>query len=130
MLGRMNPDALPEDWETLRSWLPADLDARARQHGFFQRARGLNDGERWLRLILMHVAGGLSLEQTALRARELGLAEISGVALFKRLRRGSPPLPTPGTTRTWRHGRSLCGPWAANCRTLRASISTVGGGAF
>lgn len=71
----------------LRSWLPADLDARARQHGFFQRARGLNDGERWLRLILMHVAGGLSLEQTVLRARELGLAEVSGVALFKRLRR-------------------------------------------
>jgi hypothetical protein len=33
----------------------------------------------------MHVAGGLSLEQTALRARELGLAQISGVALFKRL---------------------------------------------
>jgi hypothetical protein len=38
----------------------------------------------------MHVAGGLSLEQTALRARELKLAEISGVALFKRLRRAEP----------------------------------------
>jgi hypothetical protein len=35
----------------------------------------------------MHVAGGLSLKQTALRARELGLAQISSVALFKRLRR-------------------------------------------
>jgi len=38
----------------------------------------------------MHVAGGLSLEQTALRARELDLADISGVALFKRLRRAEP----------------------------------------
>lgn len=38
----------------------------------------------------MHVAGGLSLEQTALRARELGLADISAVALFKRLRRAEP----------------------------------------
>jgi hypothetical protein len=82
----MIKDALPEEWETLREWLPADLDARARQHHFFRRARGLTDGECWLRLILMHVAGGLSLEQTAVRARELGLAEISGVALFKRLR--------------------------------------------
>jgi hypothetical protein len=82
----MVKDALPEEWEILRGWLPDDLDARARQHQFFRRARGLTDGERWLRLILMHVAGGLSLEQTALRARELGLAEISGVALFKRLR--------------------------------------------
>ncbi len=83
----MANDALPEEWEILRSWLPEDLDARARHHQFFQRARGLTDGERWLRLILMHVAGGLSLEQTALRARELGLAQVSGVALFKRLRK-------------------------------------------
>jgi hypothetical protein len=86
----MANDALPEEWEILRSWLPEDLDDRARQLNFFQRARGLTDGERWLRLILMHVAGGLSLEQTALRARELGLADISGVALFKRLRNAEP----------------------------------------
>src|SRR5438477_12566633 len=83
----MATDALPEQWEILRSWLPADLDARARQCQFFQRARGLTDGGLWLRLILMHVSGGLSLEQTALRARELGLADVSGVALFKRLRK-------------------------------------------
>jgi hypothetical protein len=80
-------DALPEEWEILRSWLPVDLNERARRFHFFERARGLTDGERWLRLILMHVSGGLSLEQTVLRARELGLAEISGVALFKRLRK-------------------------------------------
>lgn len=83
----MADDALPDEWEILRRWLPDDLNARARQHRFFQRERGLTDGERWLRLILMHVAGGLSLEQTALRAREMGLAQISAVALFKRLRK-------------------------------------------
>jgi len=83
----MANDALPEEWEILRGWLPEDLDERARRFQFFQRASGLTDGERWLRLILMHVSGGLSLEQTALRARELGLADISAVALFKRLRK-------------------------------------------
>jgi uncharacterized protein YegP (UPF0339 family) len=83
----MPNDALPEEWEILRRWLPEDLNERARRHGFFQRARGLTDGERWLRMILMHVAGGLSLEQTVWRARELGLAQVSGVALFKRLRK-------------------------------------------
>ena len=82
----MVSDALPEEWSIIRSWLPADLDERAREHGFFQRARGLTDAECWLRIILMHVGGGLSLGQAAVRARELGLAEISGVALFKRLR--------------------------------------------
>jgi len=83
----MRDDILPEEWEILRDWLPEDLNLRARTHRFFRRARGLTDGESWLRLILMHVGGGLSLEQTAVRARELGLARISGVALFKRLRR-------------------------------------------
>lgn len=40
----------------------------------------------WLRLILMHVAGGISLKQTMLRAAELEWCELSHVALFKRLR--------------------------------------------
>jgi len=70
----MSDNALPEEWEILCDWLPTDLNERARRYGFFQRARGLTDAERWLRLILMHVGGGLSLEQTAVRARELGLA--------------------------------------------------------
>jgi len=86
----MSVDALPEEWEIIRDWLPEDLDARARHHQFFQRARGLTDAELWLRLILMHVAGGLSLEQTVVRARELEMADVSGVALFKRLRRAEP----------------------------------------
>lgn len=86
----MKNDALPEEWSVLRGWLPQDLDERARRHGFIQRARGLTDAEQWLRLILMHVAGGLSLEQAAVRAGELGLAQVSGVALFKRLRKAEP----------------------------------------
>jgi len=53
----MDSDNLPEEWEILREWLPKDLDERAKTHRFFQRARGLTDGECWLRLILMHVAG-------------------------------------------------------------------------
>ena len=35
----------------------------------------------------MHVSGGLSLKQTAVRARELGLAKVSSVALHKRLKK-------------------------------------------
>lgn len=83
-------DNMPEDWSILRGWLPGDLDGAAREHGFIRRARGLQDAETWLRVLLMHVAGGLSLEQTALRARELGLADVSAVAVFKRLRSAGP----------------------------------------
>ena len=81
----MTNDHLPESWEILRQWLPEDLQNQARQSGFLQRDRGIYDAELWLRLILMHVAGGLSLEQTAVRAKELGWAEVSAVAIFKRL---------------------------------------------
>jgi hypothetical protein len=120
----MNTDALPEGWEILRSWLPDDLAARARKHGFFRRARGLQDAERWLRLILMHVSGGLSLEQTAVRARELGLASISGVALFKRLRRGQAWL-ADLTTWLLREQRRRLGrfawPYAYRLRVIDAS---------
>jgi hypothetical protein len=82
----MNDNSFPEAWEILRMWLPSDLEQTAWRSGFFQRARGLQDAEQWLRIILMHVAGGLSLEQTVVRAHELGLPKVSAVALFKRLR--------------------------------------------
>src|SRR5260370_4480562 len=85
----MNDMAMPEEWEILRRWLPEDLSQRARETGFMQRARGLQDAECWLRLILMHVAGGLSLQQTVVRARELGLAQVTSVALVKRLRKAA-----------------------------------------
>lgn len=81
-----NIDSLPDEWFILRQWLPEDLRGLAVQSGFFRRNRGLQDSDCWLRLILMHVAGGLSLKQTAVRARELGLANVSSVALHKRLK--------------------------------------------
>lgn len=74
------------EWNILRSWLPEDLQTPAKDHGFLRRASGVQDAERWLRLILMHAGGGLSLEQSVCRAAELGLAKVSAVALFKRLR--------------------------------------------
>lgn len=86
----MRSEDLLDGWDILRRWLPEDLDQRAKRHGFFRHAGGLQDAEGWLRLILMHVAGGLSLEQTAVRARELGWAHMTSVALFKRLVQAQP----------------------------------------
>lgn len=71
----------------LRRWLPDDLEELARESGFMRRARGVQDAEVWLRLILLHAGGGLSLEQAVMRASELGLAQVSAVALHKRLLR-------------------------------------------
>jgi Transposase DDE domain len=82
----VKPFAFEESWEVIRQVLPADLEALARQSGSFQRARKVGDAQTLLRLLLMH-AGGLSLQQTALRAQTQGMGRLSAVALFKRLRR-------------------------------------------
>lgn len=83
-------DCFPEEWTILRRWLPDDLEQLAKEGGFMQRARGIQDPEIWLRLILLHAGAGLSLEQAVLRASELGLAKVSAVALHKRLLRAAP----------------------------------------
>ncbi|KXA99399.1 hypothetical protein AKJ40_03200, partial [candidate division MSBL1 archaeon SCGC-AAA259M10] len=63
----------------------ADLDL-ARSTGALKRARKVRDPETLLLLIMSHAATGLSLNQTSARAKRLGIASISKVALFKRMR--------------------------------------------
>jgi hypothetical protein len=60
----------------------------------------------------MHVAGGLSLKQTVVRASELDLAHVSSVALFKRLRVAEPWVRSLTGHLLQRH-RQMLGPWAA-----------------
>jgi hypothetical protein len=43
--------------------------------------------ENYLRVLMLHFGCGLSMRETATRAKEAGLADISPVALFKRLRK-------------------------------------------
>lgn len=73
-------------WEILRRFLPEDLDGSARAAGAMRRHRGqVKRGEDLLRLLLMHIAGGLSLEQTVARAEVQGLPRLNAMALHKRL---------------------------------------------
>ena len=86
-----NASPADESWEILQQFLPNNLEQSAREHGAFRRARGeIKSAGVLLRLILLHVAGGLSLEQAVLRARENKLVKISAVGLFKRLRSAGP----------------------------------------
>ncbi|MDE8347522.1 MAG: IS4 family transposase [Acidocella sp.] len=74
------------DWELVKALLPADWQAAARHCGALRRCRQVDSAETLLRLIFLHVAGGLSLRQTVVRAKVLGWATLSDVALLKRLR--------------------------------------------
>ena len=82
----MRDELIAQDWDIVTRMLPADWVESARQCGALRRSRKVDGAETLLRLILLHVAGGLSLRQTVVRARSFGWAELSDVALLKRLR--------------------------------------------
>lgn len=86
ILSRMGPDALLQEWKIIADFLPDGWRELARETGALQRGRKVRDADTLLRLILLHVASGLSLTHASARARHAGLAQISDVALFKRLR--------------------------------------------
>jgi hypothetical protein len=81
---------MDEEWEFLTDFLPSDWREQARTTGALRRARGIANADCLLQLILMHTATGLSLRQTVVRAREQSIANISDVALLKRLRSSEP----------------------------------------
>src|SRR4051794_34896660 len=57
-----------------------------RQHGAMSRQRGqIRSAEQLLRVLLLHIAGGLSLEQAVARAEVRQLAHLNAMALHKRL---------------------------------------------
>jgi Transposase DDE domain len=82
----MRDEVFSTDWDIVKRLLPQDWEASARQCGALRRSRNVANAETLLRLILLHVAGGLSLRQTVARAQVLGWASLSDVALLKRLR--------------------------------------------
>jgi hypothetical protein len=81
---------LSEDWDLLLSFFPFGWQEQAILSGALERLRGFGSVGDLLRVLLLHVGKGYSLRETAVRAREAGLAEVSDVALLKRLRNAEP----------------------------------------
>lgn len=81
---------LHEDWRLVESLLPGEWMEMARELGAFQRARGIVDARALLQVMLIHLAEGCSLRDTAARASLAGIANVSDVALLKRLRSCGP----------------------------------------
>lgn len=82
---------MSEEWDLLCKFLPPDWESLAKETGAMRRARGeITSASLLLRLLLLHVATGLSLKQAAARAQVLDLVRVSDVALFKRLRSSEP----------------------------------------
>lgn len=78
--------SLENDFKFLLSLLPNGWDTRAKEFGALTRARKIPNAETLLRLLLIHLAEGCSLRETALRAKEGEIINVSDVAIMDRLR--------------------------------------------
>ena len=78
--------SIGEDWGVVTSMLPAQWQAKAVELGAVRRLRGFASVEALLRVLLIHLSDGCSLRETVARARAGDLADVSDVALLKRLR--------------------------------------------
>jgi len=84
------PNALAEDWELLKSFFPSDWREQAEASGALRGLRQDKSAESYLRVLLMHLGCGFSLRETIVRAQQAQLADLSDVALLKRLRKSKP----------------------------------------
>ncbi len=74
------------DWSSVLAYLPDDWEEMARELGAFTRTRRFSSPEALLRTLLIHLAEGCSLRETSIRAKRGGIADVSDVAILKRLR--------------------------------------------
>ena len=81
------PNALAEDWDLLMSFFPSDWREQAEASGALRGLRQDKSAESYLRVLLMHLGCGFSLRETVVRAKHAQLADLSDVALLKRLRK-------------------------------------------
>jgi hypothetical protein len=108
------------EWEVVRQLLPTGWRDQAKELGAMRRTRGIVEPEILLRMLLVHLADGCSLKETALRAEQAGWARISAVGLFKRLRRSERWL-------AWMAGqlRGRAGPLDGRYRALAVDATTI-----
>ena len=76
-----------EDWDVLVSFLPQGWRELARDTGALKGLRKDKTVDNLLRTLLLHLGCGHSLRETVVRARQAHLADLSDVALLKRLKK-------------------------------------------
>jgi hypothetical protein len=102
MLADMN-ESTDDEWGVVQQLLPAGWEQAARDCGAFRRARYLREPGSLLRLLLFHAVNDCGLRETVAQAKASGIADMSQVALLKRLR-------SSGAWLAW-IGSALCRAW-------------------
>ena len=80
---------LAEDWDVLKSFLPANWRELATATGALKGLRKDKSPENLLRVLLLHLGCGHSLQETAVRARQAQLADMTAAAVWNRLHKSA-----------------------------------------
>ena len=78
---------MDEDWKVLTTFFPEGWRELAESTNALKGLRKAKSVDALLRTMLIHLAGGFSLRETVVRARQAQIADLSDVALLKRLRK-------------------------------------------
>lgn len=81
----MNPQT-QDDWEILLRFLPAGWEEKALELGALSRRRKIDSARTLLRVLMIHLASGMSLRTTTAYAHEAKLCSINDAALLHRLK--------------------------------------------
>ena len=82
-----NISILDENWHVLLSLFPPNWRELAKETGAMVRKfRSFTSEDNLMRTLLIHIAQGYSLRETVVKAKASNIADISDVALLKRLK--------------------------------------------
>ena len=135
-------DSSIASWDRLRSFLPQDLNALAREWRAYERLRGFDCAEDLLRTLLDYAASGASfldvaaastaagrpLSHSALHARLVAAEHFLHFLLIHVAGYGSEPGATPRGTLRAIDATVLCGPGATGSELLLHSMMELGSG--
>jgi len=78
---------MDENWQVVISLLPSNWKELAKETGaMVRKLRSFASEDDVIRTLLIHIAQGYSLRETVVKAKAAGIADVSDVALLKRLR--------------------------------------------
>ena len=82
-------EVIDDDWELVKSFFPKNWRWLSKRTKVLKGLRKAKDPEQLIRALLMHLGCGYSLRETAVRAKNAKICNMSDVALLKRLRKSS-----------------------------------------
>jgi hypothetical protein len=100
-----NQRYVDEEWPYILSFMPQNMEALCETKLALSRRREIGSAADYLRLCMAYSVCDMSLRQTAAWASAIGLAELSDVAVLKRLRTASEWLGS--VIAEWLHERGL-----------------------